>query len=472
MESVLCGQAEFPISDFGKLFEENALAEYATCQKKERRLYGRLTKAKTPLELAIRTKQYLSSHSCKFVAMVDQAMSRPWPLRQPISAYRTLAKALSLFSPILEAVEFWDKPKGGNKGSRRLFDFGPMNRAAQLMVKRVLSAKWNRKPFQFGVQRFGQAAAISFVRSMIGDGYVHVSKLDCKNFFGSFSREGVAKILPLPLAVVANVAMPDNLHLKPKKGGKKGPADLLCLTGCASTPLTHPTPGQSALPQGALCSNIIADYVISQLDISMPTGVALVMFVDDILIMAKKASDLEPAKNALLLAFAESAAGNFDFEVSEETLQDANLSFLGYLLWIIPGGKLSISPSFQNRLKFTDQIRKRERRLACIHKKKASAEPLIEAIADYYIYRLSWTMAFSASNFHSEMVGAALQRLALLCSKYAVNLTDLHRLAGVVAQHSVIKTPKVVGGYSQAITIVDFGKLIGESTATASDIQQ
>lgn len=450
---ITCNAAQFPVTELGLEHEQTALAEYATCQKRERKLHRQMVKAlSNPKSFEMWARGYLKSGACAFVAMIEQAKRLHRWKRLPISIYHSLSKSLTLFQPITEPVEFWHQPKTNGNGYRLLHDFGPMHRAAQHMVRRVLSAKFKPKKFQFGIEKRGQADAIEFIKTKIASGYTHGLTLDAKDFFNSFSRDALTKLLPLPKSVIANVVTPGNLKLKSKKGAK---TPKHTITGCSHI-FTHLIGSQTVLPQGSACSNIVAAYVVSLLNIVLPAGVVLVMYVDDICLLAKNADDLKLAKDALLLAFGDSTTGNFTFEISEETLDNGGLRFLGYHLWFVPGTKsLLVFPTLKSQNVHKKECKLREARITYCAKTNPNKTVVANMIADYYRYRFAWTMAFKAADDFLTILERAAKAFVKLCKKHGVSVNCTKELVGAKFKHEIVKTPKKGGGYSWKIKIID-----------------
>ncbi|MEI8719796.1 reverse transcriptase domain-containing protein [Mesorhizobium sp. ISC11] len=446
---VLCDGVAFPLTELGAEHEDEALLEYAICSKRERKLHKQLRSAPTESAFRKKAEVYFASIACRFVSMVEQAKRLPRWKRLPISTCLDLSKKLSLSQPITEPVACWHEPKASGQGFRLLHDFGPLHRAAQHMVLRVISARWEPKPFQYGVRKRGQADAVELIRKLILSGYHHGMTLDLRDFFNSFSRDALTTLLPLPKSIITNVVIPDNLKLKPKKGGTQATCNA---PGCASNSYTYPIPSPTVLPQGSACSNIVAAYVVSALDIVVPAGVVLTMYVDDICLLAKNADDLKLAENALLLAFEESAAGDFTFHLSEDTLDDGGLRFLGYYLWFVPGTKnLLVSPTYEAKNMHKKECTLRERRVAYIA--KINKAIVAEAIADYCLYRVAWAIAFRAADHFPLMLEQAIERFVKLCLKHDVPVAYAKKLVGGAFVHEIVKTPKKSGGYSEKIKI-------------------
>lgn len=455
---VLCDGVPFPLTELGADHEDEAILEYAICLKRERKLRKQLRSAPTKSAFMKKAEVYFASVACRFVSMVEQAKRLPMWKRLPISICLDLSKKLSLFQPITETVACWHEPKASGQGFRFLHDFGPLHRAAQHMVLRVMSARWEPKPFQYGVRKRGQADAVELVRKMILSGHHHGMTLDLRDFFNSFSRDALMTLLPLPKSIIANVVIPDNLKLKPKKGGKPTKCNTL---GCASNSYTCPIPSQTVLPQGSACSNVVAAYVVSVLDIVVPAGVVLTMYVDDICLLAKNADDLKLAENALLLAFEESAAGDFTFYLPEDTLDDGGLRFLGYYLWFVPGTKkLLVSPTYKAENMHKKQCTLRECKVAHMAKIEFNKAIVAEAIADYCRYRIAWAMAFRAADHFPLMLEQAIERFVKLCLKHGVPVAYAKELVGGAFMHEIVKTPKKSGGYSEKIKIAHLAEAL------------
>lgn len=447
---VICNGSEFPTTELGSEHEQIAIAEHFECQKVERKRLRQLVKAAADQKVfRVWARGYLQSAACAFVAMVEQAKRLPRWKRLPLSAYHALSKSLMTFQPIMEPVEFWYEPKTSGSGHRLLHDFGPLHRAAQHMVTRVLSAKFKPRVFQYGIERRGQADAIELIKTKIASGYHHSLTLDVKDFFNSFSRETLTKLLPLPRSVLTNVVVPNKLELKPKKGTKHS-------TQAYASTSTHPIPSQTVLPQGSACSNIVAAYVVSLLDIVLPAGVILIMYVDDICLLAKNADDLKHAESALLLAFEESTAGDFTFDISEGTLDGGGLRYLGYDLHLLPDTKnLLVRPTTEATNHHKKECKLREGRIAHSANTNTDKVAIAVAIADYYLYRLAWVTAFKAADDFVTMREDAAKALVRLCLKHGVPVPCAKELVGATFAHSIIKTQNKAGGYVEKIKVSD-----------------
>ena len=456
----------FPISDAGLAAEQKAIAELEKCMKREKKRFSRLKTAPTPTAFKQRAHDFLASPACRFAALFRQASALHEANRLPLTIYQSLIPAFSPMHPIIEDVVYWDEPKS-NGGTRRIHDFGPMNRAAQHMVMRVISACFKPKPYQYSVAGRGVHTAIQRARAAVDAGYVHIKKLDVRDFFGSFSRDGLYELLPLPKAVIDNVVMPDNQKLKHVKGDKKAGKAKTATTGKVLTTDISPLPSQPVLPQGSLHAPMLAEFVVSNLSIDGKSDVVIIIFVDDILIMAKTEHALAAATYALRSAYGASPAGDFHFKVSEETLFTGT-DFLGYRLKHWPGGKLSAHPSADNIAVFKAKHKQHTTSITKIAKhSSANLTSLKKAIADYYIFMRSWIAAFSAANGYDEMAVEAQSRLVKMCRKHDVSVASVKQLANAHFAHSTTKV-KTKGGYQLSVTINEPDPLLSATGAKKS----
>lgn len=438
--------------------DETALAEFILSVPRERKLFKRMLAAVGTKSLfRNRVRTYLNSEACKFVAMVEQAKPLPEIHRQPLWVYHHWAKKLTPCGDIFEPVKFWFEEKGSGSGYRVLHSFGPMQRAAQQLVNRVLSTVWKPADFQFGIPKRGQSAAIASIKSKISEGYRHGLTLDIRDFYNSFSREKIASLLPLPEPLIANVVVPQNFKLRIKEGEKKQ-ALKLAKNYIAKYPSSSPT----VLPQGSACSNIVAAYITSLVKVALPPEAMFVMYVDDIAILAKDVANLEQARNALLLAFEKSAVGNFSFKTSESTLDSSGLSFLGHTIHCVPEvANAVVLVSEDNLNAYKKAVDRREVWIETFAKKPGPKGFLESTVMGEYLkYRLSWVYAFKEVSDFPALLNEALTRFIHLCHKHGLSPEPAMAVAGAKFPYKTVKAAKKGGGYTEKIKIGALGMLL------------
>lgn len=412
----------FPASPEGQSYDKLVSAEIRkNCKKRELKLFKQLQKHQADAaQFSMAVKSYLSSSACKLVAMIEQAKKLNQAERLCLSAYKTLADQLYLFQPINEVVMKWDKPKKTKLGTRPIMEFGPLHRAAQYMVKRVISVVFKPKPYQFDVAGRGRDKAIERILKNETEGFHHVARLDVANFFGSFKWEGLYGLLPLPKDVIKNVVMPIALNIQPKAGGKNtkdttaNTSELICAGYIDDT---HISGCQTGLPQGSACSPIIAAFVTGMIKLALPSNVRIIIFVDDIFIMAKTDAHLEAAKHALFSALGKSPAGTFELTTSQENFK-SGIDFIGYNMKYISGNSLLVGPTLANELSYEKECLKHEKILKAIYKNKPIFDKGRRAIADYLLYRLSWIASFQKAKNLYALGYVALKRIMSICDVY------------------------------------------------------
>ena len=441
----------FPASPEGQSYDKATSAEISTkCKKRELKLFKLLQKHKADAtQFSLAVKNYLSTPACKLIAMVEQAKKLDQDERLCLSTYKALAAQLSVFQPIDETVLTWDKPKKGKPGTRPIMEFGPLHRAAQYMVKRVISVVFKPKPYQFDVAGRGRDDAIDHILKNESEGFHHVARFDVTNFFGSFKREELYSLLPLPKDVIDNVVMPITLNVKSKTGGKStkntmaNTSELICAGYIENT---HISGCQTGLPQGSACSPIIAAFLTGMIKLALPSIVRVVIFVDDIFVMAKTYAKLEAAKHALFSAFGKSPAGTFNLTTSQKSFK-SGIDFIGYNMKYNSSGSLVVSATLANELSYDEECLKHEKTIKNIYKNKSLHDKRRSAIAHYLLYRLSWIASFQKVSNLYALGYAAIKRIMSICDFYDEFFTSVIAILKSDINHKYIKKSSHPDGY-------------------------
>ncbi|MDR0253879.1 MAG: hypothetical protein LBI75_11920, partial [Brucellaceae bacterium] len=440
-----------PPSPEGQSYDKATSAEISTkCKKRELKLFTLLQKHKADAtQFSLAVKNYLSTPACKLIAMVEQAKKLDQGERLCLSAYKALATQLSVFQPIDETVLTWDKPKKGKSGTRPIMEFGPLHRAAQYMVKRVISVVFKPKPYQFDVAGRGRDDAIDHILKNESEGFHHVARLDVTNFFGSFKREELYSLLPLPKDVIDYVVMPITLNIKSKTGGKStkdtiaSTSELICAGYIGNT---HISGCQTGLPQGSACSPIIAAFLTGMIKLALPSSVRVVIFVDDIFVMAKTDMKLDAAKHALFSAFGKSPAGTFNLTTSQENFK-SGIDFIGYNMQYNSNGSLVVSATLANEIAYNEECSKHEKTIKNVYKNKPPYNKGRQAIADYLLYRLSWISSFQKASNFNNIINIAIKTIMIICDIYNEFFTSVTSILKINIGHKYIKSISHPDGY-------------------------
>lgn len=432
----------FPCSNLDPSVDQKIVKELSKVKTSERKLFKQLKKQKAdPIAFANAVQSYLSSGAVKLVAMIEEAKKVPEDSRHTLVHYKSLAAELSLFQPIDEVAHTWKKLKQDKSSYRDLVGFGPMHRAAQHIVKSLISVVLKPRKYQFDIEKRGPDAAIKYIRQKFEQGYQIACRLDVKDYYGSFTLAGLYALLPTPKDVIKNVIMPVSLKLKPLKGAKHTPhsSDVIHLPN-------HTLWSQSGLAQGSVCSPIVAAFHTARLKIDIVGDVVIVIYVDDIFIMAKNASTLEAAKHALLSAYGSSPSGNFELKCPDENFSTW-IDFLGYRLTANKTNKLIIAPSPDAASGFEDECNTMIKRIDKL--KKSNVMPHIRraALVELVVYIGCWTLAYSASTDFQELLKKALHRCVGLCDKYDEFVTTIADEASLDLPYIIMKSATHSDGY-------------------------
>lgn len=441
----------FPPSPEGQSYDKATSAEISTkCKKRELKLFKLLQKHKADAtQFSLAVKNYLSTPACKLIAMVEQAKKLDQDERLCLSTYKALADQLSVFQPINEAVLTWNKPKKGKSGTRPIMEFGPLHRAAQDMVKRVISVVFKPKPYQFDVAGRGRDDAIDRILKNESEGFHHGARLDVTNFFGSFKRQELYSLLPLPKDVIDNVVMPITLNVKSKTGGKSTKNTMTNTSELISAGYienTHISGCQKGLPQGSACSPIIAALLTGMIKLALPSNVRVVIFVDDIFVMAKTNAKLDAAKHALFSAFGKSPAGTFNLTTSQENFK-SGIDFIGYNMKHNSNGSLVVNATLANEFFYDEECSKHEKTIKNVYKNKPSYDEGRQAIAHYLLYRLSWISSFKKANNCNDLVDVALKRIMHICDIYNEFFTSVTSILKMDIEYKHVKCASHPDGY-------------------------
>jgi hypothetical protein len=302
---------------------------------------------------------------------------QPFPRRQggySGAHVRKIASGLDLWKTRDERVFIFQEPKESG-GVRDICSFDLEHRAAQLIVKLVLENRPDAlHPAQIARRPRGIEQGIAAVRRGAENGYKYVVAADMQNFYGSISTSSLAAILQLPARVIqttvsfeclnvvrrtnpqnldTNQTNPpepvrDEIAVRPQQSARTheavepeedtSPHDAVRPENYTENEgSTYAIPNilgytQRGIPQGSSCSPIVGDYVMKRLLHSLPSGVRVVYWVDDILILAKSRAKAQEALHALRTAMAVAPEGPFSFKYAKIRRLSDGVDFLGWNL--------------------------------------------------------------------------------------------------------------------------------------------
>lgn len=359
------------------------------------------------------------------------------------------SKKLNLFHKTEEMSEVYPKKKSSG-GVRMIHKPSFLHRVAQTAVKNVMEVFFQRHKWQYTHQ--GVPRAIRHIKERFNSGHHYFCHLDIKSFFQNFQLEKLMEFLPLPKGVVENVVAAKNIitALSPRHGtsdtsdqnmayshgqtqtqkgheNKKGEALLY------NYPLPHEDNllhiASLGIPQGSICSPIIAAYCVSYLAWNQGPGECLSNYADDFIAQAKTAKAVKNCGKRLMDAVGKLPGGSFTLNVKAIGHVKDGVVTLGHH-FILKDGVLKISPSpkainglTEKMAKFDDRISK----LAYPIDKtiKIDQTEIAKNLIDMQAHLVGWAAAFSECDDVSRYTDMFYASLREWCHKLKFAFTDI-----------------------------------------------
>jgi Reverse transcriptase (RNA-dependent DNA polymerase) len=313
-------------------------------------------------QLGYLIQQHLTSFYARKAATLLAASKMPRCRRPKKSKLKTIAESLNAFQGTQEEVRLVLIRKKANT-YRPTLDFGIESRALQHLVLSVLYAIAELHPRQFATR--GVPAAIAEVMEAMRAGYVHVREIDIKDFYPSFDGDKLVELVPVQKKVIESVLLSERLHIVPSTLHH-----ILSCFGPADTDQKELAPmemyladARRGIPQGSAASPLLAEMLLAPLLFQVPAGgkVVVVAYADNILVMAKTASDADAMTDSLELALKKHPAGQLSPKIKSFPV-DGPIEFLGHQV-TAHGNEVRAQPTLENREKFEGRMMKRLARL-------------------------------------------------------------------------------------------------------------
>jgi Reverse transcriptase (RNA-dependent DNA polymerase) len=308
-------------------------------------------------QLWLLIQQYVTSFDARLAATRLAASKMRWYRRPKKGELETIAKGLHAFQGTPEEVRLLLIRKSANT-FRPTLDFGIENRALQYLVLSVLYAIAELHPRQFAT-RGGVPAAIAQVMDAMRAGYVHVREIDIKDFYASFDRNKLVERVPVQKKVIERVLLSEHLNIVPSNLHH-----IKSCFGAAGTVQGEVAPlekylaeARRGIPQGSAASPLLAEMLLAPLLFQVPAGgkVVVVAYADNILVMAKTASDADAMTNSLGLALKKHPAGPLWPKIKSFPA-GGPIEFLGHRL-TAHGDKVRAQPTTENQEKFERRMK-------------------------------------------------------------------------------------------------------------------
>lgn len=332
------------------------------------------------------------------IAAVDAAASLGKGRRTQLSAADKVEIGLTLDMKTApdEPIKLYAQPKR-SRGWRPIFVFGIRNRARQLLLKAILEPLIPVDPRQYAL-RGGVPAAIGAVKNAIHHGARWAMEMDFTNCFGTIDGEWLANELRafgIPEQVTWSVAFPSADNVWTDVHDHRWLYSGLDLPNPSSLLRLKHQPG---LPQGAATSSLLAEYVVSRVLERIPSTCQVVVYADNLLLMAPTRRDLETLANTCDAAVTQHLAGRFAVRRGAIRRFAEGIDFLGFKIEHFKGEPL-VEPSKTAKREFA---RKLLRSLRGVVRGSAAAEERVRRLCQ------GWCSAFSMWPTVKSQVDSAL----------------------------------------------------------------
>ena len=329
------------------------------------------------------------------------------------------SKKLCLMNKLEGTSEVYPKKKSSG-GVRMIHKPSFLHRVAQMAVKNVMEVFFQRHKWQYTHQ--GVPRAIRHIKERFNSGHHYFCHLDIKSFFQNFQLEKLMEFLPLPKGVVENVVVAEHIdtELSPRHGTsdasdqnvafshgktqtKKGHENNKGAAFLYSYPLSYEDSllhiASLGIPQGSICSPIIAAYCVSYLAWNQGPGECLCNYADDFIAQAKTAKAVKNCGKRLMDAVGKLPGGSFTLNVKAIGHVKDGVVTLGHH-FILKDGVLKISPSPKAINGLTEKMAKLDVRISKLvfqldKSKGMDKAEIMRNLVYMQAHLVGWAAAFS-----------------------------------------------------------------------------
>ena len=301
------------------------------------------------------------------------------------------SKVYSVLKNLHEPVIVRKIPKLSGFGTRIINDFGPVARASQRMVVKLLRMTYQSQGFQY--HQLGSPQKIQWAMNLIKkEGYTHVQEVDIINYYPSFNLQELIARLPLPKEAVEQIVVAKNAEW---------------VTPSGDTYLPFNTKSVPGIPLGSASSSEIAVWCIAHLKMVKVNPLVIINHADNFFLFSKAVKPLAFASKALSLGIAKLPGGQFKLAIKQNTTVDKHFHMLG--CWVSrEKGKVSAWPSSKNLENLTIRYETYSKQ---VHTKLQKAEKKkdqylrLEGLQNYLRLRNFITGWFNAFDFCNDVLG-------------------------------------------------------------------
>lgn len=266
------------------------------------------------------------------------------------------ARAVDLFSPSEEIVEWYPMSKGNGRGFRLVCEFGPELTLRQKIIAPVVDLQLTSPEAFYDRKGAGAPSAVLAVINAIHEIGPYILSADIKDCFPSINFDAVYQLGILPPEVVRYALDYRHLHLKRQEAPTDPSQSQSNFRLYSSYREADQMEGPRGLLQGSMASNAILRHLLADTVRRVDPRVKIIVYVDNFFIVGATEEICRAVMRSLICHLAECPAGPLHLKPAEIIHIDDGLDILGYHLLGKANGEVSVQLSDKNLRKLDKHI--------------------------------------------------------------------------------------------------------------------
>ncbi len=242
-------------------------------------------------------KNYLLSYDARLAAIIAVNNSKRVSDRYSLNECFESAERHKNGFPAVNVAKVRRKPRSKPNTYRFIWDFQLRTAAHQKLLADCIKPLTESMQTDWLCSEQGVPKAIAKLVNLLENGCEWCAELDISEFYPSIRQKSLLPKLPLSKKVVEEVAYAANTQARSLDGA---PLIGTCLSSA-----------RRGLPQGARSSTAIANWIMSQLQINLPDGVHLIVYADNLFLIASNRQKVEIEAKSLVEAVASLPGGPY-----------------------------------------------------------------------------------------------------------------------------------------------------------------